>query len=610
MADVPPPHPAPVAGPGQREAAAGGGAGTEVAGTEVWVWAPRADESIEVLVGDRRVRLTRGERGRWVGGVPGLGPGADYAVSVDGGPPRPDPRSGWQPAGIDGPSRVVDHAAFHWTDHRWRGIHLPSAVIYELHVGTFSTAGTFEGVIEHLGHLVALGVDAVELLPVAEFSGRRGWGYDGVDLFAPHSAYGGPEGLKRLVDACHGRGLGVILDVVYNHLGPVGNHLAELGPYFGDRHVTNWGSSLNVDGPGSDEVRSFVVDNAVMWLRDYHLDGLRLDAVHAIVDSSAVHVLEQLSGAVRTLSAQLGRPLWLVAESDLNDPRYVRPPRLGGYGLDAAWADEWHHALHSALTGERDGYYEDFGPLPVLAKALRQAWVYDGVWSPHRQRVHGRPPEGLDGSQFVVCAQNHDQVGNRAAGERLCHLVSPGRAKIAAALLLTSPFVPMLFQGEEWGASTPFQYFTDHADAELGRAVSDGRRREFASFGWDPVDVPDPQDPATFARSRLRWDEVPRPPHAELLDWHRRLVALRRSRPALTTAPAGTTSVTVDEPDGWLVVHRSAGPDGVAVAANLADAPRQVPVAGTVLLASTPAVAPASAGLRLPPDSVAIVARC
>jgi maltooligosyltrehalose trehalohydrolase len=598
----------------------------EPGGWPLSVWAPRASDSVEAVVGDRRVPLSRGPRGRWSGRVPGLGPGGDYAVSVDGGPVRPDPRSAWQPHGVHGPSRVVDHGAFPWTDGGWRGFHLPSAVLYELHVGTFSHEGTFDGAVAHLDHLVDLGVDAVELMPIAEFPGRRGWGYDGVDLWAAHSGHGGPDGLKRLVDACHARGLGVVLDVVYNHLGPSGNHLGDFGPYFSDRHVTNWGEGVNVDGPGSDEVRSFVVDNALMWLRDCHVDGLRLDAVHAIADASATHVLEQLSVAVRALSTQVGRPLWLIAESDRNDPRYVRPPALGGYGLDAAWADEWHHALHAALTGERRGYYEDFGPLGVLAKALRQAWVYDGVYSPHRDRVHGRPPDGLAGPQFVVAAQNHDQVGNRAAGERLGHLVSPGRCAIAAALLLTGPFVPMLFQGEEWGASTPFLYVTEHDDVSLGRAVSEGRRREFAHFGWDPSQVPDPQDPATFARSVLRWGEVDSGDHGRLLAWYRGLIALRRARGELAAGALASVDVAFDEGAGWVVVRRAAlagvgpagpsgaglavaGPSGagLAVAVNLGQAPCDVPVGGRVLLAWPDGVEAGPASVRLPPDSVAVV---
>jgi maltooligosyltrehalose trehalohydrolase len=576
----------------------------------VSVWAPHARRSVEVVTGGRRVALAEGERGRWSGDVPGLGPGDDYALSLDGGPERPDPRSAHQPHGVHGPSRVVDNDAFRWTDAGWVGFDLPSAVLYELHVGTFSPEGTFDGAIAHLAHLVALGVDAVELLPVVESPGRRGWGYDGVDLWAPHHAYGGPDGMKRLVDACHARGLGVVVDVVYNHLGPEGNHLAEFGPYFGDRHPTNWGPGLNFDGPGSDEVRAFVVDNASMWVRDYHADGLRLDAVHAIADESATHVLEQLAASVRARAGEVGRPLWLVPESDLNAPRFVLPSHRGGYGLDAAWADEWHHALHAALTGEADGYYQDFGSLALLAKALRQAWVYDGIYSPHRDRVHGRPPLGLHGAQFVVAAQNHDQVGNRARGERLGHLVSPGRVCIAAALLLTAPFVPLLFQGEEWAASTPFLYATDHEDPDLGRAVSEGRRREFASFGWAPEDVPDPQDPATFAASVLRWDEVGRPGHAEVLDWYRALIALRRSRPGLGTGPLDDVDVAYDEEARWLVVHRRAA--GVSVVVNLGDATQDVPVTdiGDVLLAWPPdAVTTGASGVRLPADGVAVLAR-
>jgi maltooligosyltrehalose trehalohydrolase len=569
------------------------------------VWAPRAGHSVEVVTGGRRVPLVRAARGRWHGEVPGLGPGDDYGFSLDGGPVRPDPRSAQQPHGVHGPSRVVDHAAFAWTDRDWTGFDLASAVLYELHVGTFSAAGTFDGAIDRLDHLVDLGVDAVELMPVVEFPGRRGWGYDGVDLWAPHSAYGGPDGLRRLVDACHARGLGVVIDVVYNHLGPAGNYLGEFGPYFSDRHLTNWGPGVNVDGPGSDEVRAFVVDNACMWLRDYHADGLRLDAVHAIADESATHVLEQLATAVRSLAGELGRRLWLVAESDLNAPRFVRPATLGGYGLDAAWADEWHHALHAALTGESDGYYEDFGPLPLLAKALRQAWVYDGTYSPHRDRVHGRPPDGLHGARFVVSAQNHDQVGNRATGDRLAHLVPPGRARIAAALLLTCPFVPMLFQGEEWGASSPFLYLTDHEDAGLGRAVSEGRRREFAAFGWRPGDVPDPQHPATFEASRLRWAEVAEPAHARLLAWYRALVALRRSRAGLGSGPLDDVRVEVDDASGWLVVHRRAAQ--VAVAVNLSREALVVPVGGGLLLASDDRCEVRDAGVWLPPDTVAMV---
>jgi maltooligosyltrehalose trehalohydrolase len=572
---------------------------------EFRVWAPEG-RTVDLVIGGRRVPMGRTRRGWWAATVDYAGPGTDYSFAIDGGPPRPDPRSAFQPSGIDGPSRVVDHAAFGWSDTGWRGLPLAGAVLYECHVGTFSAEGTFDGVIGHLAHLAELGVDAIELMPVAEFSGQRGWGYDGVDLFAPHHAYGGPDGLKRLVDAAHDHGLGVVIDVVYNHLGPAGNYLRDFGPYFSARHRTNWGEAVNFDGPGSDEVRRFVIDNALMWLRDYHCDGLRLDAVHAIVDQSATHILEELAVEVDALAAHTGRPLFVIAESDLNDPRFVRSRDAGGYGLDAAWADEWHHALHATLTGERTGYYEDFGPLPLLAKALRQAWVYDGAYSPHRQRVHGRAPAGLSGSQFVVATQNHDQVGNRAAGERASALMSDGRLRVAAALLLTSPFVPLLFQGEEWGATTPFQYFTGHTDPQLGRVVSRGRREEFSSFGWDPDSVPDPQDPATFERSRLDWTEPDSGCHADLLAWYRRLIALRRRIPALTDPRLGRVETECDPASGWLVVRR--GP--VVVAANLGERERAFPpgLTAELLAASDRRVEPAEHGLILPPDTVAILA--
>ncbi len=585
--------------------------------SEFRVWAP-GRRCVDVVLGARRVPLHPRDRGWWSGSVDGAGPGSDYAFSLNGGPALPDPRSAFQPGGIHGPSRVVDHAAFAWSDNGWRGLPLAGSVLYECHIGTFSAPGTFDGAIGHLGHLARLGVDAIELLPVAEFSGPRGWGYDGVDLFAPHHGYGGPDGLKRLVDAAHGHGLGVVMDVVYNHLGPAGNYLPEFGPYFSARHRTNWGPAVNFDGPDSDEVRRFVIDNALMWLRDYRCDGLRLDAVHAIVDGSATHILEELAAEVAALAAHVGRPLFLIAESDLNDPRFVRGRDAGGYGLDSAWADEWHHALHATLTGDRGGYYEDFGPLPLLAKALRQAWVYDGSYSPHRRRVHGRSPAGLAGTQFVVATQNHDQVGNRAAGERSGALMSDGRLRVAAALLLSSPFVPLLFQGEEWGASTPFQYFTSHEDPELGRKVSQGRRDEFSAFGWDEKGegeagmgrrvgggVPDPQDPATFERSRLDWAEIGQERHAGLLAWYAELIALRRRVPALTDPRLDRVETAGDESLGWLVVRR--GP--VVTAANLGTGDWRFPAgpAAQLLAASDPRVGLTDQGLVLPPDTVAIL---
>jgi maltooligosyltrehalose trehalohydrolase len=571
---------------------------------EFGVWAPNP-RTVELVVEDRTVPMRRDDASWWHATVESAGAGTRYGFRLDGGPVRPDPRSAWQPEGIDALSAVVDHGAFRWTDDRWRGLSLRGAVLYELHVGTFSAAGTFDGVIEHLPHLVELGVDAIELMPVAEFSGDHGWGYDGVDLFAPHHTYGGPDGLKRLIDACHSHGLGVVLDVVYNHLGPAGNYLSEFGPYFSTRHRTNWGDAVNFDGPGAPEVRRFVLDNAVMWLRDYHVDGLRLDAVHAIVDESAVSILEALAVEVDALATQLGRPLFLVAESDLNDPRFVRSRDAGGMGLDASWADEWHHALHAALTGERAGYYEDFGSLTLLAKALRQAWVYDGTWSPHRGRHHGRPPTGLAGHQFVVCIQNHDQAGNRACGDRIGALVDPRRLAVAAALLLTGPFTPLLFQGEEWGATAPFPYFSDHRDPELGRAVSEGRRREFARFGWRPEDIPDPQDPETFRSARLDWSERAHASHDALLAWYRALVGLRRAVSDLSDPRLDRTAVEVDEATATLTIVRGS----MLVLVNLGESEHTFLRRNVRLLAaSDEAVRVGPDGVAVPPDAVAIVA--
>jgi maltooligosyltrehalose trehalohydrolase len=496
------------------------------------VWAP-GKKRVDLVSDGKRAPMVESEGGWREAPDAAADPGTRYGFSIESGETRPDPRSTSQPDGVLGLSEVVDHGLYSWTDSSWGGLSLPGLVLYELHVGTFSHEGTFDGVISHLPHLVELGVDAIELMPVAEFSGNRGWGYDGVDFFAPHHAYGGPAGLKRLVDACHATGLGVVLDVVYNHAGPVGNFLGEFGPYFTDRHRTAWGAPFNFDGDGCDEVRRFVVDNALMWIRDYHLDGLRLDAVHAIVDESRRHILEQLATEVHAAAAELHRSVVVIAETDANDPRLVRSREIGGYGLDATWADDWHHALHVALTGERTGYYEDFNSPGMLEKALRQAWVYDGVWSRRRQKMRGQKPTGLPPDTFVVAVQNHDQVGNRAAGERIAALVDEGRLKAAAALLLTTPFTPLLFQGEEWAANSPFQYFTDHADRGLGTVVAEGRRREFAAFGWKPVDVPDPQDPATFERSKLNWRELDEPYHRGMLEWYRGLIGLRRRLPAL-----------------------------------------------------------------------------
>ena len=582
------------------------------------VWAPRA-EKVELDSGGRTTPMERADRAGWwravaepEAGRPD-GPGPDYAFRIDGGAPRPDPRSRRQPAGVHGPSRVDRPEAFPWTDADWRGRPLRGAVLYELHIGTFTWEGTFEAAIGRLDHLVSLGVGFVEVMPVAAFNGVHGWGYDGVALWAVHEPYGGPEGLRRLVDACHARGIGVLLDVVYNHLGPSGNYLAEFGPYFTDAHVTPWGAAVNLDGPGSDEVRSFLVDNALYWLRENHLDGLRLDAVHALADTRAVHVLEQLSAAVDRLAADTGRRLHLIAESDLNDPRLVTPREAGGTGLAAQWSDDFHHALHAALTGERQGYYCDFGSLAAIARTLSSGFFHDGTYSTYRGRCHGRPVDTsvLTADRFVVSLQTHDQVGNRAEGDRIGAGLSEGLRRVGAALLLTAPFTPQLFMGEEWGAGTPWQYFTDHPEPELAAAVREGRRAEFARTGWPPDRVPDPQAPETFARSVLDWSEPDREPHRGLLDWYRSLISLRRTRPALADPDFARVAVAFDEEQRWLVVSRG----DVQVAANLSDRPctPRLPrledgVAGVgVLLGSDPRIEVRDGGVALPPESVAVL---
>jgi maltooligosyltrehalose trehalohydrolase len=568
------------------------------------VWAPRA-EKLQLRLNGQDLPMTRDTEGWWAAErIPA--PGERYGYVVNDAGPFPDPRSHFQPDGVHGLSEWIDHAAYRWSDAGWQARPLASGVIYELHIGTFSPSGTFTGAIERLPELVELGITHVQLMPVVEFSGDRGWGYDGVDLFAPHHAYGRPDELKALVDACHASGLAVILDVVYNHLGPEGNYLEKFGPYFTGRYNTPWGNAVNLDDAGSDEVRRFLCDNAVMWLRDYHFDGLRLDAVHALFDATSVHFLEQLNGELQVLEAALGRHLVLIAESDLNDPRVVRTPEAGGYGLHAQWSDDFHHALHAVVTGERSGYYADFGGLPDLADALHHPFVYARKFSPHRGRTHGREPRGIPGWRFVVAAQNHDQVGNRAQGERLSHLVSPDRLKMAAALLLTAPFVPMLFQGEEWGASSPFLFFTSHPE-ELGALVAEGRRAEFACFGWDPSQIPDPQAVETFRRSRLCWDERRREPHLGILEWHKQLLALRESRPSLRDGAYGAARVAFDEAQDWLVLTRGE----IFVACNFADEPRCVPVArGCRLLMASTAPGPIGADtVALPGNAVAILER-
>ncbi|MFF0392433.1 malto-oligosyltrehalose trehalohydrolase [Kitasatospora sp. NPDC004615] len=570
------------------------------------VWAPAA-KVVEVEVGAIPYLLERdpAHPGWWHGD----GPDGDYGFRLNGGSALPDPRSPRQPFGPDGLSRPVDHAAFDWSETAWRGRPLPGTVVYELHVGTFTAEGTFDAAAARLDHLVELGVDFVELMPVCPFPGRSGWGYDGVSLWAVHEPYGGPDGLKRLVDAAHRRGLGVILDVVHNHLGPSGNYLPRFGPYFTDRHHTPWGAAVNLDAPGSDEVRAYLIGSALAWLRDYRIDGLRLDAVHALADDRALPFLEELALSVEELAEATGRPLFLVAESDLNDPRTTAPRPAGGLGLTAQWSDDFHHALHALLTGESQGYYADFAadPWTALAKTLTNGWFHDGSWSSFRGRSHGRPFPAAYGHRLLGYAQTHDQIGNRATGDRLSASLPPGRLAAAAALVLTSPFTPMLFMGEEWGASTPWQYFTDHTDPQLAEAVRQGRRREFAEHGWRAEDVPDPQDPATVRASTLDWSEPGRAPHAELLGWYRALIRLRRAAPELTSGDLAAVRVRHDAAAGWLAVHRGR----YRVLARIGgEGPAAVPLEGELaaLEAAFGEVRPGPDGaVLLGPDSAAVL---
>ncbi|MBB3085588.1 malto-oligosyltrehalose trehalohydrolase [Geodermatophilus sabuli] len=583
---------------------------------EFSVWAP-LPKRVRLQV-DGAVHDMRRDDGGWWRTEVEAAPEADYGFLLDddgdgeeaGAKVYPDPRSRRQPAGVHGLSRRFDPAAHGWGDDAWTGRPLAGGVVYEMHVGTFTPEGTLDAAARKLDHLVELGVDFVELLPVNGFNGTHNWGYDGVLWYAVQEEYGGPAAYQRFVDAAHARGLGVIQDVVYNHLGPSGNYLPLFFPVFAESGANTWGNSVNLSGPDSDEVRRYIIDNALMWLRDMHVDGLRLDAVHALVDERATHVLEEMAQEVDRLSVAEGRPLTLIAESDLNDPRLVTPRVAGGMGLTAQWSDDFHHALHSTLTGEGQGYYADFAAAGVagLAKTLTGAFFHDGAWSSFRRRHHGRPVDAnvLPGWKFLAYLQDHDQIGNRAVGDRISASLTPDLLAVGATLVLTSPFTPMLFMGEEWGASTPWQFFTSHPEPELGKATAEGRIGEFAEHGWDADVVPDPQDPETFTRSKLDWSEPEREPHSRLLGVHRALLALRRAHPDLVDPDLSRVQVTWDDADRWLVVHRGS----LRVTVNLADQPREIDLDGPavdVLFATGELPGLDGATVTLPAQSAAVI---
>lgn len=547
---------------------------------EFSVWAP-LPKSVRLDIAGGLHPMRRGEDGWWRATVD-CPPESRYGYVLDDDPTvLPDPRSARQPDGVHERSALWTAREADWTDARWAGRGIERAVIYELHVGTFTTEGTFDAAITRLDYLVELGVDFVELMPVNAFNGTHGWGYDGVLWFAVHEPYGGPDGLVRLIDACHSRGLGVLIDSVFNHFGPSGNYLPRFGPYLsGSRNP--WGQAVNLSGPGADEVRRHIIDCALRWMRDFHADGLRLDAVHALLDHTAVHLLEELAAETDALSARLGRPLSLIAESDLNDPRLITPRDRGGYGLTAQWDDDVHHAIHTAVSGERQGYYADFGSMAALASTLRSGYFHAGTYSSFRGRRHGRPLDTatVPATRLLAYTCTHDQVGNRAAGDRPAQNLDYGQLAIKAALVLGSPYTAMLFMGEEWGSTRPFQFFSSHPEPELARQTAEGRKAEFAEHGWDADSVPDPQDPETFARSTLDWAERDEPDHRDLWHFYRTLIRLRSSEPDLADPWLPHLGIDFDEDQRWIVMRRGR----IAIACNLGEEAVELPVTGELLL--------------------------
>jgi maltooligosyltrehalose trehalohydrolase len=567
--------------------------------TSFAVWAPRP-ELVRLDVDGTLYPMTRGSDDWWRADVPAA-PGARYGFVLDGDETvLPDPRSARQPDGVHARSALWEPQA---APAPWAGRSVEGAVIYELHLGTFTPGGTFDSAVEKLDYLVDLGVDFVEVMPVNAFSGTHGWGYDGVLWYAVHEPYGGPDALLRFVDACHARGLGVLIDAVFNHLGPSGNYLPRFGPYL-SRGSNPWGESINIADADADEVRRYILDCALRWMRDFGADGLRLDAVHALVDTTAIHILEELSTETQALATELGRPLSLVAESDLNDPRLITPVDHGGLGMTAQWDDDIHHAIHTAVSGERQGYYGDFGSLATLAQTLTHGYFHAGTYSSFRHRRHGRPLDTttIPATRLLAYTLTHDQVGNRAVGDRPSQNLTFGQLAVKAALALGSPYTAMLFMGEEWGSSSPFQFFTSHPEPELGRATAEGRKAEFAAHGWDADEIPDPQDPATFERSKLDWSEVDSGEHARLLAVYRGLISLRRNESDFADPWLPHLRVDYDEDSRWIVMYRGA----FAVACNLGVDAVTVPVTGTVVLASDDPT-PDGSVTRLPGHSFAVL---
>lgn len=546
-------------------------------GTVFTVWAPKA-ETVEVLLHKPepiQVILQREAMGYWTALSEFATPGTRYTFVLDKETERPDPASHFQPDGVHKPSAVVDHYAFKWTDKKWKNLPLHEYIIYELHVGTFTPEGTFESAIERLPELKDLGITAIEIMPVAQFPGSRNWGYDGVFPFAAQNSYGGPEGLKKLVNACHEQGIAVVLDVVYNHMGPEGNYLNDFGPYFTDRYNTPWGMALNFDDNHADAVRNFFFQNALMWFREYHIDALRLDAVHAIYDMSAKHFLQELQEHVKELEQQLDHEYILIAESDLNDVRMINPVEQGGYGLEAQWSDDFHHVIHAMFTGEQSGYYVGFGKPDQLTKVMQKAFVYDGLYSEHRHRTFGSSTEHNRAEQFVVCSQNHDQVGNRMLGERLTELVDFETLKVIAALVILSPYQPMLFMGEEYGEKHPFLYFVSHGDKDLIEAVRKGRREEFSAFAWQG-EAPDPQSEETFERSKLSRSYTSNKEQNQLREYYKRLIQLRKSVPSLAKPNKDKILAKMDADNHVMhLVHRAREPYAYCLF-NLSDSPQKV----------------------------------